>query len=437
MPGLLWNETGTLAGTLHRRWHEGRPYWAVPVVMAVPGVLSGSEGPLHYAAEEWGRSAGQWDGVPVTIDHPREGGVPISARSPIILARWGVGFLREPLFDGKLRAVAWLDEERLRWADSLLLENERMIPRLERGEPIEVSTGLLADQEAAPSGSVYEGSPYSHVAKNILPDHLALLPAGKGACNIQRGCGLLANTLAVITNTHPGEPLMPLTPEQRTAHVQYLVTNCACWKKPGDDRILNSLPDDKLDELRKAAEEAAKPTPAPAPPSDAAPPLSFTPQQIDTLVEALREKLSLPKPAPAPPTPAVTPAPVPTLPALPVAPALTANDWLKHAPPDIRAGWEASMALVQNQKLAIVNRLTAHIQEPLAKQQMHTDLMARSIGDLNTMLALVPAGSAGAGPAPLFEGAAGGPSTFALNAEEQADVLDLETEREKFMKKTG
>lgn len=49
-----------------------------------------------------------------------------------------------------------------------------------------------------------------------------------------------------------------MAPEQRRQAIDYLVTNCDCWKAPGDREVLNGLPDPKLQQLREAAERQAK-----------------------------------------------------------------------------------------------------------------------------------------------------------------------------------
>lgn len=51
---------------------------------------------------------------------------------------------------------------------------------------------------------------------------------------------------------------MPLSQVQRAAVIDYLITNCDCWKGAGDTNILNGLSDDKLVQLKDAALKEAQ-----------------------------------------------------------------------------------------------------------------------------------------------------------------------------------
>jgi hypothetical protein len=66
-----------------------------------------------------------------------------------------------------------------------------VIPAVESGQKLEVSTGLVLD--AVAPGGAFRGRTYNATARNVRPDHLALLPGGRGACACDDGCGLLAN----------------------------------------------------------------------------------------------------------------------------------------------------------------------------------------------------------------------------------------------------
>jgi hypothetical protein len=65
--------------------------------------------------------------------------------------------------------------------------------KIRQKQPIEVSTGLFTTNYAANPGSNYKGRPYSHIARNYVPDHLAILLDQVGACSIQDGCGITFN----------------------------------------------------------------------------------------------------------------------------------------------------------------------------------------------------------------------------------------------------
>ena len=175
----------TRYATLH-----GRRYMVVPVVMLAPGVHAGSDGPLYYPPEELAKTPEAWNTKPVVVYHPQHG----TATAPEVLERQAVGTVMNAKWaGGKLRAEVWLDAGRL----------ENLAPEVGRalaaGSPVEVSTGLYTDQAATPGS--YLGKPYGHVATNHRPDHLALLPVGKGACSVADGCGLLlTNEETQMTN---------------------------------------------------------------------------------------------------------------------------------------------------------------------------------------------------------------------------------------------
>jgi hypothetical protein len=179
------------AGKARRTTFNGRDYLVAPMTLIVPGVVPGSEGPLLYPLEELARNYQAWNYMPIVVNHPLRNGRHVSAREPAILEESGVGFVFNASLDGRLRGEGWFDVERTRRVDG------RVLDRLERGEPLELSTGLYVDEEAAPLGAVWNTPggprPYRAVARNYRPDHLAVLPDQRGACAVDDGCGVLVN----------------------------------------------------------------------------------------------------------------------------------------------------------------------------------------------------------------------------------------------------
>jgi hypothetical protein len=165
--------------------------------MLVPGVLSGSKGPLLYPADEVRKSPDDWNHIPIVVYHPMKDGKPVSARSPSILSKYGVGFVFHSRTDGKgvLKGEGWLDVEATRRVDKSVLDSVQL------GKPIELSTGLFVDDEPAPEGAIFNDHrgtrKYVGIARNYKPDHLAILPSGKGACSLADGCGVLINEAAM------------------------------------------------------------------------------------------------------------------------------------------------------------------------------------------------------------------------------------------------
>jgi len=165
---------------------QGNQYLVVPMVMLVEGVHAGSNGPLLYLGEDLSKTPEIWNHKPVVVYHPQDNGVGISACSPDVLEAQGVGMIMGAKYEGgKLKAEAWLEEDRLEKVD------DRVLEALRNGEMIELSTGLYTDVESTEGD--WNGEKYVAIARNYRPDHLAILPDLVGACSIAKGGGLLRN----------------------------------------------------------------------------------------------------------------------------------------------------------------------------------------------------------------------------------------------------
>lgn len=171
---------------------EGRKHFVVPVVMIKEGVLNGSNGPIFYPADELKKTVALWNGKPVVIYHPDmySGGM---AGNPQVFNQQKVGSLFNVRFeDNALKAEAWLDPERLQLVDARVLESVRT------NAIMEVSTGLFTGEEEV--AGEWNGNKYYAIARNHIPDHLAILPDQIGACSIADGAGLCRN---VTGHTQP------------------------------------------------------------------------------------------------------------------------------------------------------------------------------------------------------------------------------------------
>lgn len=177
-------------GQVRDEWLNGRQYLVAPLTSIVEGVLPGSKGSLFYPNQEIKASVPDWDGVPLTNYHPYDPltSEHLSAGHPGVLDRQGIGTVKDSRWNGKLQHEAWFD----------VLDTQRVNPEilanLRAGIPIEVSTGLFTRNEPAPQGASFKGRPYTHIARDYKPDHMAVLPTGQGACSIRDGCGVLINS---------------------------------------------------------------------------------------------------------------------------------------------------------------------------------------------------------------------------------------------------
>lgn len=170
---------------IKREVHQDKKHIVVPVVMMVEGVHNGSAGPIFHSIEELGKFPEAWNGIPVTLHHPTDGNTPISANSPAVIDKWTIGRVYNTRVEGKkLKAEAWLDEEKIRKVYPQLLDY------LEKQLPVDVSVGVFTEEEKV--AGEWNGEQYSAIARNHRPDHLAILPGGVGACSWEDGCGIRA-----------------------------------------------------------------------------------------------------------------------------------------------------------------------------------------------------------------------------------------------------
>lgn len=174
--------TNTVVTSLSSRKMLGNDeHIVVPVVALKEGVLNG----VFYSKEEIKTFSQSWNGVPVPVAHPKKSGIHVSANSPEFEETVNIGkFFNVNYSEGKLKGEIWINIEK-----ATRLGFEDIINHFDNGEMMEVSTGLFSETEKQPG--IYNNNAYDFVAKNIRPDHLALLPNETGACSIEDGCGAM------------------------------------------------------------------------------------------------------------------------------------------------------------------------------------------------------------------------------------------------------
>lgn len=180
------------AARVRRETLNGREYLVVPTTILRPdSVLNGSKGPLFYPAAEVAKNPGAWNGMPLLLNHPRTGS---TGRSPRVMAEQGLGYLYNDrvLRNGARVVDAYFDVELTKAQDRDLPTDKRILPRLEAGSPIDVSTGLFTDEQRVRNRLKDARSPAKTAdvtTSNYRPDHLAVLPLVRGACSAEDGCG--------------------------------------------------------------------------------------------------------------------------------------------------------------------------------------------------------------------------------------------------------
>lgn len=349
METLLLN----LSGNVRRETLDGRNYLVAPMVMLNPGVLNGSRGPLYYPMEEVVSNVDAWNGMPIVINHPTLNGKPVSARSPEVLEKFGVGYVFKATGENKLAAEAWID------IDKAELVDNRIVDSLNAGLKLELSTGLYVDQEAAEEGATFNSQPYSHVARNLRPDHLAILPDTVGACSLNDGCGVLVNKECKCQTTNSKEDFSMA----KQKLVDELVANCSCWED-ADRETLNSLSEDKLQSLI----EAGKPAEPKA--EEVTNQVETTFEDEDGNVHTWNEEAGTwetkkPEPKEEPKEEAVTN----QEPAKPQ----TEAEWLESAPEGIRRAVQNAISIEAKQRAEIIESIVANL-EGDAKDNLVSEL---------------------------------------------------------------
>lgn len=168
--------------------YSGRQHVVVPVCALTGDQVIHSmnaEKPEFVPADLLAQAPTGWNNRPVVPLHPDDG----TANTPEVLEAMCFGTIFNSSYDPiskKLKMEAWLDPQR---ADAVGALAQDVIARCNRGEMVEVSIGAIVGVQGNIEGEA-NGKPYSGVWVMLVPDHLAMLPAGvKGACSIEMGCG--------------------------------------------------------------------------------------------------------------------------------------------------------------------------------------------------------------------------------------------------------
>lgn len=233
-------------GSVRKTEYEGRSYYVAPMTMLVPGVHAGSMGPLLYTSAEIKNSVNAWEGMPITLNHPP------SEKERVI-----IGIVKRPRITsrGALKAEAYIDIEKANEADS------RIIQTLENNKKLEVSTGLYTRNEAYTG--THNGKEYIAVARNYVPDHLAVLPDAVGACSVDDGCGLNVNKKCSCSTKNKTE----VGKEKKMKDlVQKVIKNSGGLYTDEDQEALENFSEDRLNGMLKTfAENEKKKKQAPPP----------------------------------------------------------------------------------------------------------------------------------------------------------------------------
>ena len=159
---------------------NGKEHLVIPCVAAIEGVLNKAFLPISSLEA----SLPAWEGVSVTMAHPKQYGQEVSANTKFAQEEFVVGKFFNVSIDGiKFKGEFWICLESLE-------NHERgsiFLQKIEDGETIEVSTAYWA--KISDNAGVYKGKSYNGIQYDLVPNHVAILVDEIGACSVSDGCG--------------------------------------------------------------------------------------------------------------------------------------------------------------------------------------------------------------------------------------------------------
>ncbi len=173
--------TNATAGAVREVTRKGTRYLVAPTVALRSGVLNGEFVP----ADEVAKYADAWNGRPVPLGHPKQGGQAISANSMDLWDEAPAMFWGATVDGDALKGEIWVDIAK---AEKVGGQATQLLQRLRNNEAIDVSTGYFRDFIESPG--THDGKAYTGIARNLRPDHIAILLNETGACSWADGCGV-------------------------------------------------------------------------------------------------------------------------------------------------------------------------------------------------------------------------------------------------------
>ena len=169
---------------------DGINYLVAPVVLVREQVLNGELLP----AEEIEKSAVGWNGRPVVVYHPQDNeGNDVIANDPEVVPKYEVGKVYNVEYDSKttkLKGEIWIDVSKAKRKNK---DTKLALEMINESDALEVSTGYIVNDRLAKEGE-FDGVEYKAIQRDIMPDHLALLPKEIGACSWEDGAGVRNNS---------------------------------------------------------------------------------------------------------------------------------------------------------------------------------------------------------------------------------------------------
>lgn len=179
-----FSNTILLNSTQARRVNQnGKDFLVVPGVPAREQVMN----TYLVPAADLMRSLKGWNGVPITIQHPKLNDRSANVPDPDVAV---IGRFYNAAWDAdnsRMVGEYWIDVAEA----TKYVEGKSILNKINEGVALETSTGYYAEDE--PTSGIFDGKTYKTIHRNLLPDHIAILTNEVGACSLKDGCGVNRN----------------------------------------------------------------------------------------------------------------------------------------------------------------------------------------------------------------------------------------------------
>lgn len=178
--GMLYLKNTADLSEHRTEFFEGEEHLVIPTVAAVQGVLNGQLLPIASIEA----SLPAWEGVAVTMSHPKKNGQDVSANTKEAIEDFVIGRFFNAHIDGtKFKGEFWINLSKLDEHE----DGDEFLQLVSEGATIEVSTSYWA--KADNQSGIFEGKQYNGIQQNLVPNHVAILLHETGACSVEDGCG--------------------------------------------------------------------------------------------------------------------------------------------------------------------------------------------------------------------------------------------------------
>lgn len=216
---------------------NGEPHVVVPVTAFREGIFNGH----FYTESALKANYKDWEGVPVPVGHPKVNGEHVSAKQPQFEATQNIGTFRNVSFhDKKLKGEIWVNVGK-----AVDMGYSDLVGKLVAGQTIGVSVASFATPIETYEYAVSPYGKYNSKIDAVVPDHLAILPEGGGACSIADGCG----TMKVNTNADCG-----CESSGTLGSLKSFITNLM-WKELKNEGVESLKANEALAEAKKKHED--------------------------------------------------------------------------------------------------------------------------------------------------------------------------------------